>query len=226
MMRILLLSTLLAAAAWAQPLRYEVKRTTGVISIDGKVDEAAWKAAPPIEFIFPWEAQKGAKQKTVARLLWDDRYLYVAYDCDDAEITAQFEKRDDPTYRDDAVELFINPKPSQSNYFGLEMNARGTLYDYFYLFPEFLLKRFDFTDVRVKSARTEKGWSLELAISWTDFEGLGTGRPPKRGDVWTANLNRWDGTEPARRLSQWSDSEMAKPNPHNPKRFGQLVFTD
>lgn len=226
MMRVLLILVTLTAAAWAQPLRYDVKRTTGVITIDGKVDEAAWKSAPPIAFIFPWESQKGAKQKTVARLLWDDRYLYVAYDCDDAEITAQFEKRDDPTYRDDAVELFINPKPSQSNYFGLEMNARGTLYDYFYLFPEFLLKRFDFTDVRVKSARTEKGWSLELAISWADFEGLGTGRPPQRGDMWTANLNRWDGTEPARRLSQWSDSEMAKPNPHNPKRFGQLIFTD
>ncbi|OYW12519.1 MAG: hypothetical protein B7X34_01800, partial [Acidobacteriia bacterium 12-62-4] len=129
-MRTLFLSALIVSAALAQPLRYDVKRTTGVVAIDGKVDEAAWKAAPPIEFIFPWEFQKGAKQKTVARLLWDDRYLYVAYECDDAEITAQFDKRDDPTYRDDAVELFINPKPSQSNYFGLELNARGTLYDY------------------------------------------------------------------------------------------------
>jgi hypothetical protein len=65
-----------------------------------------------------------------------------------------------------------------------------------------------------------------LALSWADLEGLGDGRPPQRGDIWTANLNRWDGTERARRLSQWSDSEMAKPNLPNPKRFGSLVFTD
>jgi len=225
-MQKLSLVILFAAVAGAQPLRYEVKRAAGSIAIDGKVEEAAWRAAAPIEFVFPWAFQKGARQKTVARLLRDDRYLYVAYECDDADITAQLEHRDDPTYRDDAVELFINPKPSQSNYFGLEMNARGTLYDYFYLFPEFLLKRFDFTDVRVRTARTPKGWSLELALSWADFEGLGTGKPPAPGEVWTANLNRWDGAEPARRLSQWSDSEMAKPNPHNPKRFGQLIFTD
>ena len=225
-MRKLSLLILLTAAASAQPLRYEVKRAAGAIAIDGKVQEAAWQTAAPLEFVFPWAFQKGARQKTIARLLRDDRYLYVAYECDDADITATLEHRDDPTYRDDAVELFINPKPSQSNYFGLEMNARGTLYDYFYLFPEFLLKRFDFTDVRVRTARTAKGWSLELALSWADFEGLGTGKLPAPGEVWTANLNRWDGTEPARRLSQWSDSEMAKPNPHNPKRFGLLIFTD
>ena len=43
--------------------------------------------------------------------------------------------------------------------------------------------------------------------------------------VWTANLNRWDGTEPNRRLSLWSDSGLEKPHPHNPKRFGELLFS-
>jgi hypothetical protein len=117
---------LLTAAASTQPLHHEVKRAAGAIAIDGRVAEVAWQAAAPLEFVFPWAFQKGAKQKTIARLLWDDRHLDVAHECDDAEITAQFDKRDDPTYRDDGVELFINPKPSQSNYFGLEMNARGT----------------------------------------------------------------------------------------------------
>jgi len=225
-MRTLFGLVFVVAMVRGQVPRYEVKRATGPVTVDGRVDDAAWQSATAVEFLFPWEFQKGAKQKTVARILRDERYLYVSYVCEDSDITTQFEKRDDPTYRDDAVELFINPKPSQSNYFGLEMNARGVLYDYFYEFPEFLLKRMDFTDVQVKTQRTNKGWSLELAISWADFEGLGTGKPPARGEIWTANMNRWDGTEPARRLSQWSDSEMAKPNPHNPKRFGQLVFVD
>ena len=43
---------------------------------------------------------------------------------------------------------------------------------------------------------------------------------------WIANLNRWDGTEPNRRLSQWSDSGLLKPNPHHPDRFGQLLFSE
>jgi hypothetical protein len=34
-----------------------------------------------------------------------------------------------PDYRDDAVEIFINPNPQQEVvYYGFEMNARGVLY--------------------------------------------------------------------------------------------------
>src|SRR3954462_6651071 len=109
---------------------YEVKRAPSRIVVDGKLDDAAWRTATPVEFQFPWEKQTGARQKTTARILWDDEYLYVAYDCVDADITAHFENRDDPTYRDDAVEIFINPAPQQTSYYGLEMNARAVLYDY------------------------------------------------------------------------------------------------
>ena len=91
--------------------RYEVKRASGRITVDGKLDEKAWAAAPAIEFVFPWESQSGAKPKTTAGLLWDDDYLYVGYEFEDV----------DPTYLDDAVEFFVNPKPSQTSvYFGLE----------------------------------------------------------------------------------------------------------
>src|SRR5450755_824679 len=111
--------------------RYEVKRASSRIQVDGKLDEKAWQAADPIVLIFPWESQTGAKQKTTVRVLWDDQNLYIGYECEDTDITAQFTERDDPTYRDDAVEAFLNPKPSQTDvYFGLEMNARAVLYDY------------------------------------------------------------------------------------------------
>lgn len=215
--------------------RFEVKRAAGKITIDGKLDDVAWSQAKSVEFVFPWEQQTGAKQKTTAYLLWDDENLYVAYRCEDTEITAQFDRRDDPTYRDDAVEIFINPKPSQRDfYYGLEMNARAVLYDYFYVFPKLLLKRIDLSGVRLAtniqgtlnaSGDKDQGWTLELSIPWHNFEELGTGKAPEPGAVWTANLNRWDGAEPARRLSQWSDSGMDRPNPHQPARFGELIFS-
>ena len=100
-------------AAAVEVPAYDVKRAASRIVVDGKPDDAAWKAASPLEFQFPWDKQTGAKQKTTARMLWDDEFLYVAYECEDADITAHFEKRDDPTYRDDAVEIFINPAPNQ-----------------------------------------------------------------------------------------------------------------
>jgi len=170
----------------------------------------------------------------VARVLWDDENLYVGYECEDADIVALYEKRDDPTYKDDAVEIFINPNPAQQGlYYGMEMNARAVLYDYLYVFPTLLLKRIDFSGVQLAThirgtlnmrGDKDEGWSLEVAIPWANFQELAKTLPPKPGDIWTANLNRWDGVEPARRLSLWSDSQQKTPNPHNPARFGELIF--
>jgi hypothetical protein len=239
-MRGLLILTLLVPAAWSQTQRqvgpvptYEVKRAARPIVVDGKLEDAAWKAAGTIEFQFPWSQQTGAKQKTIARVLWDDQFLYVGYDCDDADVVAHYTERDDPTYKDDAVEIFINPDPTQTFYYGMEMNARAVLYDYFYVFPKFLLKRVNFSGVQLAShirgtlnqtGDRDQGWSLEVAIPWANFEELAKKLPPEPGSFWTANMNRWDGTEPDRRLSQWSDSGMERPNPHNPPRFGKLLF--
>lgn len=233
---------LLTATAFAQPPipTYDVTRAAGKITIDGKLDEPAWQKAAPVTFVFPWSKQTGAKQKTTARLLYDDDFLYVAYECEDSDIVAHYEHRDDPTYKDDAVEIFINPAPQQNFYLGLEMNARATLYDYFYAFPSTLVAQFDLkgaqlaTNVRGTLNQTgdkDQGWSLEVAIPWENFRVLVPDAgpapakfPPPPGTKWRANMNRWDGTEPNRRLSEWSDSGLPDPNPHNPERFGWLIF--
>jgi hypothetical protein len=220
-----------------QPIpRYEVRRAATPITIDGKLDDAAWThASPPVTLQFLWETQTGAKQKTFGRLLWDDQALYIAYDAEDADITAQFMQRDDPTYRDDAVEIFINPDPKQETvYYGFEMNARGVLYDYLNYNNRTLFKRFDATGVRIATSlrgtlnvRTDSdnGWSLEAAIPWENFEELSR-RRPAAGAVWKANFNRWDGVEPSRRMSIWSDPLQATAWPHVPSRFGEIVFVD
>ena len=190
--------------------------------------------AAKIELIFPWDSQTGAKQKTTARLLWDASNLYVLYECEDSDITAQHTEHDDPTYLDDAVEIFINPMPSQKDvYYGLEMNARAVLYDYVMYKAQYLFKQFNLQGVKLATyidgtmnARgdTDKGWNLEVAIPWANFEALS--KPPAPGTVWAANINRWDGTEPNRRMSNWSNPMQPKPNPHAPERFGQLAFVE
>jgi hypothetical protein len=237
------LPILFVSAALAQNLRpnlppvpvYQVHRATSPVEIDGTLDEAAWKRAAPVPFQFPWDKQTGVKQQTTAQMLWDDKYLYIAWVADDTDIVAHYGSPDDPTYLDDAVELFINPDPSQSYYYGLEINARATIYDYLYVYPKLLVKRVNFEGVKIASylrgtmnvrGDTDKGWVIELAIPWRNFTELTSKLPPAPGAAWTANLNRWDGVEPDRRLSQWSDSGRPEPSPHNPERFGRLLFVE
>lgn len=232
-MRFALILVAASVVAAQPPLpRYEAKRASSPVVIDGKLDDKAWAAAPAAALIFPWDSQTGAKQKTTFRILWDDSYLYVAYDCEDRDIVALFGERDDPTYRDDAVEIFLNPRPSQTGlYYGLEMNARAILYDYLMYDSRYAMKRFNFQGVQLAThirgtlnvtGDEDQGWSLEVAIPWPNFEEFS--RRPSPGDVWTMNVNRWDGTEPNRRMSNWSDPQQPRPNPHAPARFGQLVF--
>lgn len=225
--------------ATAKPVpRYDVKRTTGAITIDGRLDEAAWKAASAPAVLQPlWDYQTGLAQSTRAWLLWDDDKLYVGYDVEDIDITAQYLERDDPTYLDDAVEIFINPRPSQVGlYLGLEMNARAVLYDYaMYDSSTGLigLKLFDMKGVQVAThlrgtlnARGDKdeGWSLEVSIPWSNFADMAP--RPTPGTMWSANLNRWDGVAPDRRMSIWSDPLRPRAQPHVPARFGELRFVE
>jgi hypothetical protein len=212
---------------------YPVAKTPQAPVIDGELD-AAWNAAPAITLQFPWEHQTGAKQKTEVRLLWDDRALYVFYACEDEDIVALFTNRDDPTYRDDAVEIFVNPRPDQETaYYGLEMNAGAVLYDYVAVMPRLFFKRFQMNGVQLavhvrgtRNVRGDKdqGWNLELAIPWENFEILGA--KPKPGERWRAQLNRWDGVEPNRRLSMWVDPKINDSWPHVPSRFGWLEFRE
>jgi hypothetical protein len=244
-MRIRLSLVLVGAAVAAASLvgraqapipRYEVRRAASPIAIDGRLDEAAWtNAAAPVTLQFLWESQTGAKQLTSGRLLWDAQALYVGYDAEDADINARFTQRDDPTYRDDAVEIFINPDPTQETlYYGFEMNARGVLYDYLNYNSRTLFKRYDATGVQIATSirgtlndrsDTDNGWSLEAAIPWANFEELSR-RPPVAGSVWKANFNRWDGVEPNRRMSIWSDPQNTNSWPHVPSRFGEIVFVE
>jgi hypothetical protein len=232
----LLLATSLAGAVitgQASIPRYEVKRATAPPTIDGKLDEPSWTAAPAVTLQFLWDNQTGAKQMTRARLLWDAQALYIGFDADDADITAQFQQRDDPTYRDDAVEIFINPNPQQEVvYYGFEMNARGVLYDYLNYNSRTLFKRFDATGVKIATSLrgtlnvrtdTDNGWSLEAMIPWANFEELSR-RPPAASTMWKVNFNRWDGVEPNRRMSIWSDPQNSEAWPHVPSRFGEIVF--
>ena len=225
----------LVAAAQAPLPRYDVRRAPAPLTIDGKLTEAAWTTTPAMTLQFLWESQTGPKQMTRARLLWDAQALYVGFDADDTDITAQFQQRDDPTFRDDAVEIFINPDPKQEIvYYGFEMNARGVLYDYLNYNSRTLFKRFDATGVQIATSLrgslnvrndTDSGWSLEAMIPWGNFEELSR-RPPVAGTVWKANLNRWDGVQPDRRMSIWSDPQNSDSWPHVPARFGEIVFVE
>jgi hypothetical protein len=213
---------------------YVCQRAVGKIQVDGKLGEASWRLAKPTtRFVFPWPDQPGDKQKTTVQLVWDDEALYVGYTCRDTDITGVYTRRDDPTYKDDCVEVFLDVAPDKTDfYYGFEMNCRGVMYDYFMCWPLCILNRFNCKGWRLAthidgtlndSSDTDRGWTLEVRTPFANFEGLRKD-PPKDGERWRMQMNRWDGKD-KRALSEWTPSGKSEPDPHRPAGFGVLEFS-
>ena len=213
---------------------HKVIRATGKIKIDGKLDEPSWGKTKTLpKFVFPWW-KSGLKEQTTVRVLYDDRYLYVSYRCDDAHISARRTKRDSQVYLDDCVEIFIAPNPQTPlNYFNFEMNARGALLDQHHpKGPGPTKREWNSKGVRIAVTRVgtlnkdddrDRQWTLEAAIPWSNFRGVAKSIPPARGDVWHVNLNRCGGVT-NQQYSQWSASQTKAPQFHAPKDFGRFSF--
>jgi hypothetical protein len=66
---------------------YTIQRTGTPLKIDGKLNEPAWNSAQEIRNShFTWW-KSGRKEQSRAKLLWDDKYLYVGHVCQDTHIT-------------------------------------------------------------------------------------------------------------------------------------------
>jgi hypothetical protein len=233
----MLIPLLAVGAAVGQTFpRYDIYRAPSPIVVDGKLDEAAWKQAPAAgDFHFNWW-KEGAKEQTVAKLLWDDENLYAGYYCHDKHISATVTKRHGPVSRDDSVEIFISPNPEKPrNYYGFEMNVIGTMLNFlradwykgaFNWEPEGVQLRTSHYGLGEKKESPEDDhWILEVAIPFRNFAKDAAHTPPQDGDTWRLNLNRAGGVTDAQ-YSTWSPVSTPKPNFHTPESFGYVRFVN
>jgi hypothetical protein len=205
-------------------------------TIDGKLDDVAWQAAPSVELV---DAVSGAKctKSTKARLCWDESNLYIAFECVDPDIWGTMTKRDDLVYREEVVEAFIDPECCLHHYFEFNVSPRNVLFDAYIVNPDGLNPG-EGTDFswNCAGARTavcvdgtldrrddvDRGWTAELAIP---FSSLGR-TTPKAGERWRLNLFRIDLSPPPKEFQAWSPTLFDPPRFHVPKRFGTLFFSE
>jgi hypothetical protein len=225
-------------AAPKSPLpEYTIFRAPVPPTLDGRLDEAAWAAAPTVgDFVFTWW-KEGRKEQTRARLLWDDEYLYVGVICDDAHITARHTERDGKIAEDDCFEVMLAPDADRPGiYFNIEFNVLGGILDNFR--PDGPNKprapKWDAEGVRLAGTYVgtlnddrdvDQSWQVEVAIPWRNFAAVAQRTPPRPGTVMRLNLNRHGGKTNFQ-YSQWSRAETPKPNFHTPDRFGRVTLSD
>ena len=223
-----------------EPRSYVCYRTDGKLKIDGKLDEASWqKAKPTAPFVdISGEGFPTPKYETTAKMLWDDEYLYIGAMLQEDDIKARLTQRDTIIYYDNDFEVFIDPDWDGHNYFEIETNARGVIFDLMldrpYRSGGNFMVQWDCPGLKLaihregtlnKSKDKDKYWSVEMAIPHKALT-MNFNNPLKAGNCWRINFSRVQWLKAGGPEENWVWTPTGKVDMHMPDRWGYLFFAD
>jgi hypothetical protein len=207
-----------------------VLRIKTPVTIDGIID-AGWSKAPVLALTANNGPGAGSEISlhSEARVMYDQRNLYVLFIFEDPNITFAYVNPDDMLWDSgeklDLAELILQPGTNTQVYYEFAVNPAGALLD-----AQVKWKRgqptwnISWPNVKppVASGRISKdingidGWCVEMAIP---FDSIGF--IPRNGSSMKANFHRADVDISAKWLS-WSPTLTR--SIHIPAKFGKLVF--
>ena len=219
---------------------YMIRRASGPITIDGKGTEPDWKLAqvsPTFEVADGGPKIEGSAR---ARLLWDDQHLYALVDVEDPDVHSQYQKQDDPLWKEDVVELFIDADRNRHGYVELQVNPRNAHFDAWFPVNRSKDSHFEWQSgmksaVQVrgnleKRGDHDQGWTAEIAIPLADVKGMDAAMkvaiPPLPGDRWRLNVIRVDLPRGAKGVAAASWSPITIRDFHALGRMLTVVFAD
>jgi len=141
----------------------------GAITVDGRLDEPAWRQYPPVSGFVQLTPKTGEPEegKTDVWILYDDQYLYVGAamtDPEPAQIQADERRRDSTFSRSDTFGFVVDPFHDHQNGFFFETNPFGAKSDGL-VSQEGAFVNMDWDGLwDVAAERTLEGWSAEFRI--------------------------------------------------------------
>lgn len=233
------------------PLTYMCYKATGDIIIDGKGDDASWAQAKWSESFTDIEGslKPSPFYDTKLKMLWDDKGLYFLAFMQEEHIWGTLTERDAVIFYDNDFEIFIDPDGDSHEYYELEINALGTLWDLFLIKPyrdeHSAIDAWDLRDIKYAidyggtlndPSDIDEYWSLEVFIPWKPLgQRAQMPVPPLEGDYWRMNFSRvhWEHEIVAGKYQKipkkpeynWVWSPQGLIAMHYPERWGYVFFS-
>ncbi len=193
------------ASAEAVPGVAIVSKATAPVIVDGKATDAVWATAVSATMVTA-EGGPDVKGATTAQLAWDDQYLYVFVSATDDDVASSFTTADEPIWKADVVELFIDADANGRGYVELQVSPRNITFDSWFAGGRGPAGDLSYsaamqTAVVVRGTLdnrddVDQGWDAEFAIPLAAVKGLDPAMavrlPPQPGDAWRLNVVRVD----------------------------------
>jgi hypothetical protein len=212
---------------------YHAPKAAKAPTIDGQLDDEAWKAAPEVTLQASFDGRP-VSRKTTLRMLWDDEFLYVAFWAQDTDAWGTKRNKDDDIYNEDACEVFVDADGDGATYNELQVSPHNVNFD-----ASFVARRSDLatamkwesgmqTAVFVKGtldddSDTDEFWSAEMKIPLKNLNAVPR-LPPQKGDRWRFNAYRLEHLKRRTQIEGQAFSPLFVGDFHHLPRFGWLVF--
>jgi hypothetical protein len=197
-----------------------------------ELDDAEWGRARAVRLTRYWsgEAAPPARQ-CEARLLWDERALYVRFVCEQREplivnASPQCERKTIGLWERDVCEMFVAPRADDvERYLEFEVAPTGEWLDLaLHTTAKGRDTEWDFHSGMTAAARiAADSITLAMRVPWDAFGGV---EVPRAGERWRVNLFRCIGAGSTRGYLAWQPTHAPEPNFHVPEKFGWLLFND
>jgi len=191
------------------------------IEVDGLLDELVWQNAPDAgDFIqFQPERGKPASDKTIVKILYDEKFIYFGFLCYDSQpekIAARVTKRDADLLPDDSVYVLIDTFHDRRTCYYFKTNLLGTQADG-RITENGRVSDFTWDGIwKSASKKTDFGWSAEIAVDLSSIK-----YEPGKSKTWGVSLGR--GVPRMLELSYWTGPLES---PHKVSQFGILKGMD
>ena len=187
--------------------RYDCKRVPNPIEVDGTLTDPGWSDLPwTDEFVdITGDPARRPYHRTRVKMGWDDSFFYVGAELEEPHVWGTIRKKNAVMFEDNDFEVFIDPDGDGLNYYELEINALGTLWELSLPKPyrdggvplsgcniAGLKSAVHVRGTLNDASDRDEGWSVEIAFPWEGLAQYNSGRPtpPAEGDCWRVNFSR------------------------------------
>jgi len=235
---------------------YVAFQTSEKIDIDGRANESSWsKAEWSDDFAdIEGDTKPAPLYRTRMKMLWDETNLYILAEMEEPNIWSYYDKRDMVVFHENDFEVFVDPDGDGLYYFEYEVNALNNLFDLFlpksYRSGGQALISYNSLDFQSAVSidgtlntpgDTDKKWTVEMKIPFSDMVMWGNQIAPNDGDQWRINFSRvnWQTDVKDGKYVKKTNPETGKPLPeynwvwsapgiismHAPERYGLVQFS-